>query len=158
MNDNQRLIEHSLTIADLPQINIEDAEQVAERTRLYINYCLDCDILPTIQGLSLALGIDRRTFTRWESGLTRQQTHQGLMRSFPTWCLGMTNSIEVYDDGGANPGTITTNQIFFFDEDKLNGKEFEEYSDGITLYTIRGTLINYRDGGEIFITEPVIVE
>lgn len=86
MNDNQRLIEHSLTIADLPQIDIEDAEQVAERTRLYINYCLDCDILPTVQGLSLALGIDRRTFTRWESGLTRQKTHQGLMRSFKNLC------------------------------------------------------------------------
>ena len=79
-------------------------------------------------------------------------------RDFPTWCLGMTNSIDVYDDGGANPGTITTNQIFFFDEDSLDGKTFEECSDGVTLYTIRGTLINYRDGGEIFITEPSIVE
>jgi len=79
-------------------------------------------------------------------------------QDFPTWCLGLMHSIDVYDEGGAKADTITTNQIFFFDEDTLNGKSFDEYSDGVTMVTVRGTLVNYRDGGEIFITNPTIVE
>ena len=79
-------------------------------------------------------------------------------QDFPTWCLGLMHSIDVYDEGGAKADTITTNQIFFFDEDTLNGKGFDEYSDGVTMVTVRGTLVNYRDGGEIFITNPTIVE
>ena len=79
-------------------------------------------------------------------------------QDFPTWCLGLMHSIDVYDEGGTQADTITTNQIFFFDEDTLNGKGFDEYSDGVTMVTVRGTLVNYRDGGEIFITNPTIVE
>lgn len=59
-------------------IDVSDAQQVEYRAMEYINNCIFFNTYPTVTGLCNALGINRRTFHRWECGLYRAKTHQGL--------------------------------------------------------------------------------
>lgn len=59
-------------------IDVSDAQQVEYRAMEYINNCIFFNTYPTVIGLCNALGINRRTFHRWECGLYRAKTHQAL--------------------------------------------------------------------------------
>jgi hypothetical protein len=60
-------------IYDLPKVNLDDDKAVEERINFYFNYSAEQGIKPSIEGLALAIGIDRRTLWDWESGNTRAQ-------------------------------------------------------------------------------------
>lgn len=79
--DNARYVKHALSIAQWPRIDIEDPEQVQERIWQYFSFCAETDQKPGVAGLSLALGIDRRTFYNWWSGATRSKTHASIAQS-----------------------------------------------------------------------------
>lgn len=59
-------------------IDVSSALQVECRAMEYINNCIYFNTYPTVIGLCNALGINRRTFHRWECGLYRAKTHQAL--------------------------------------------------------------------------------
>lgn len=59
-------------------VDVSDAQQVEYRAMEYINNCIFFNTYPTVIGLCNALGINRRTFHRWECGLYRAKTHQAL--------------------------------------------------------------------------------
>lgn len=59
-------------------IDVSDAMQVEHRAMEYINNCIHFNTYPTVTGLCNTLGINRRTFHRWECGLYRAKTHQAL--------------------------------------------------------------------------------
>lgn len=60
-------------IYDMPKIDINSDEQVEQRINDYFDYCIEAQLRPTVEGLSLALGIDRKTMYNWETGKTRAQ-------------------------------------------------------------------------------------
>lgn len=66
--DNSVYTMHSLYIATLPKININDFMQVAERSKLYFEECINKDLKPTVAGYALSLGLDRMTIIRIISG------------------------------------------------------------------------------------------
>lgn len=66
--DNAIYTMQSLYIATLPKININDVREVAERSRLYFESCIDKDLKPTVAGYALALGMDRMHIVRIISG------------------------------------------------------------------------------------------
>lgn len=58
-------------IYDFPKIDLDSDEKVEERINHYFDYCMEVGLRPNIEGLSLAIGIDRRTLWDWEKGNTR---------------------------------------------------------------------------------------
>lgn len=62
--DNSRFLEIGLRIASLPKVEMSNEKQVAQRVEEYFKICAEYDHKPSIEGLALALDIDRRYL--WE--------------------------------------------------------------------------------------------
>ena len=62
--DNAKYINVSLQLFNLPSIDLKDPEQVQARLNEYFNIQFDADVKPTVAGMAMALGMDRRRL--WE--------------------------------------------------------------------------------------------
>ena len=62
--DNQKYIGVSLKLFNLPTIDLRNPEQVQDRLNEYFQIQFDADLKPTVAGMAMALGIDRRRL--WE--------------------------------------------------------------------------------------------
>lgn len=78
--DNARYLRHSLTMLDLPAIDISDPVQVELRIRQYFEQCVSSDMKPTVSGMALALGVDRKTLYDWSRGNYRDVTHSPIVK------------------------------------------------------------------------------
>jgi len=66
--DNRQFLSYSLAVAQLPEINTNDPEQINQRAVEYFSICRDWDMKPSYAGFALALGVDRVTLWRWLNG------------------------------------------------------------------------------------------
>lgn len=71
--DNSKFVKHALASLNLPPLNINDIDAVAERCEWYFDHCVEDDIRPGVAGLCNALGIDRTTFYDWCAGHRRSK-------------------------------------------------------------------------------------
>ena len=62
--DNAKYLLVSLKLSNLPKIDIRNVEQVQTRIQEYFTIQAENDLKPTVAGLGLALGVDRRRL--WE--------------------------------------------------------------------------------------------
>ena len=62
--DNAKYIRHSLRLAKLPKVSMQDAEAVEQRIYEYFVICEEEDMKPSVAGLAVALDTDRRYL--WE--------------------------------------------------------------------------------------------
>lgn len=62
--DNAKYINVSMKLFNLPSIDLKDPEQVQARLNEYFNIQFDADVKPTVAGMAMALGMDRRRL--WE--------------------------------------------------------------------------------------------
>lgn len=62
--DNAKYISVNLKLFTLPTIDLHQPEQVQERLTEYFNIHIEADLKPTVAGMAMALGIDRRRL--WE--------------------------------------------------------------------------------------------
>ena len=70
--DNAEILKHAIEIAyRWPPINLDSDDEVEERIIKYFQYCFDNDIKPGVEGMALALGVNRRTLWDWEVGNSR---------------------------------------------------------------------------------------
>lgn len=63
------MLRQAMTISHWPQIDTNNAEQVAERIDMYHQFCIEHDVKPDMVGMALAIGVDRTTLWRWENGV-----------------------------------------------------------------------------------------
>ena len=61
--DNTKFLTVSMMIAALPKINLRDPVAVENRMGEYFRIYAENDMKPTVSGLALALGMDRRTLS-----------------------------------------------------------------------------------------------
>ena len=69
--DTARYLTHNLKAMNLPPIDLDDKEQVAQRIAEYFDLCIQDDVKPGVAGLCLSLGIDRKTWYTWGVGTRR---------------------------------------------------------------------------------------
>lgn len=62
--DNTRFLQMSMKLMELPSIDLKDADVVEERIMHYFSLHAEQDMKPTVMGLGIALGLDRRRL--WE--------------------------------------------------------------------------------------------
>ena len=75
--DNAKYIGVSLQLFNLPTIDLHDPEQVQSRLSEYFRIHIDADLKPTVAGMAMALGIDRRRL--WEIKTGNYHTSKGLV-------------------------------------------------------------------------------
>ena len=62
--DNAKYIGVSLQLFNMPPIDLHEPEQVQERLSEYFSIHVQADLKPTVAGMAMALGVDRRRL--WE--------------------------------------------------------------------------------------------
>lgn len=67
--DNRHYLMHNMKMFDWPSVNMKEPVAVAERLKLYFATCAEDDMKPSVAGMALAFGIDRRTLWKWINGL-----------------------------------------------------------------------------------------
>lgn len=119
--DNSRYTSHSLEIASLPPIDLNDPTAVWARIQDYFHIVVKNDMKPTLAGVSMALGMDRGRFYDWAFGTGRiaspqremaQKVYQILNSSWEDYML----------NGKVNPASgifIGKNNFGYSDEQKL---------------------------------------
>lgn len=71
--DNAKFLQHKLDLAALPKVDMKDVEAVKGRVSEYFEICKCYDVKPSIESISLAFGISRRTWYGWthdQDGIT----------------------------------------------------------------------------------------
>ena len=66
--DNARYIRHSLRLAELPPVSMQDGAAVTDRVYEYFKICEQEDMKPSVAGLALALDCDRTYLWKIRSG------------------------------------------------------------------------------------------
>lgn len=66
--DNAKYITNALAVAQFEKVDMNDPEAVAERVQEYFELCLRNDAKPSLSGLALALGTDRRRIWDFREG------------------------------------------------------------------------------------------
>lgn len=64
VGDNKKYLSVSMELMNLPDVDLKNPEQVSERLNLYFQIHADNDMKPTVAGMGMALGVDRRRL--WE--------------------------------------------------------------------------------------------
>lgn len=67
--DNQKYITHDLKMWDWPKVDMTKPQEVSERIKQYLQICVEDEIKPSVAGMALAFGIDRRTLWKWINGI-----------------------------------------------------------------------------------------
>ena len=67
--DNRRYLAHSMAMFDWLDVDMKEPEQVRERIGQYLDLCAKDDMKPSVAGLALAFGVDRKTIWAWANGV-----------------------------------------------------------------------------------------
>lgn len=97
--DNTRYLQHSLTIANLPSIDIKDAAQIETRVFEYFQLCAADDMKPSVAGLALAVGVDRKTIWQWATA-EKSDRSNAVKKAYRMLDLQMTDYMQ---NGKINP-------------------------------------------------------
>lgn len=65
--DNAKYLAHALKMASLPKIDYKDAKQVEARIFEYFVACEEADMKPSVAGMAVAIGVDRKTVWEWRT-------------------------------------------------------------------------------------------
>lgn len=72
--DNTKYLTVSLALAKLPKVDFTKPEQVEERLLQFFELHAQNDMKPTVMGMGLALGVDRRRLWEMKSGVAKGGT------------------------------------------------------------------------------------
>lgn len=67
--DNRKYLQHTMRMWNWPEVDMREPEQVAERIEQYFGICIEDDMKPSVAGLALAFGVDRKTIWAWANGV-----------------------------------------------------------------------------------------
>lgn len=69
--DNTKYLTHSLHMWDWQKPDMTDNAAVSERIQQYFQLCADDDMKPSVEGMAVAFGTDRKTLWRWANGVVK---------------------------------------------------------------------------------------
>ena len=67
--DNRKYLTHDLKMWDWPDVSMREPEQVKARIGQYFQLCANDDMKPSVAGMALAFGVDRKTLWAWCNGV-----------------------------------------------------------------------------------------
>lgn len=81
--DNAKYTSMNLHFMNMPKIDLHDEVAVQNRLNEYFNLMVDSDMKPSVSGMAMALGIDRRRLWEIKTGNTQGSGALGGLSSLP---------------------------------------------------------------------------
>lgn len=97
--DNKKYIDHSLRLAALPKIDTKDNVQLSQRIIEYFEICAEDDMKPSVAGLAVAVGTDRRRLWEWSQS-EKSDRSDTIKKAYALLDLQMTDYMQ---NGKINP-------------------------------------------------------
>ena len=72
--DNSKFLNHNLQLFNLPIVDMGNDKDVLQRVVEYFDICAKNDVKPSVTGMSLAFGIDRRRLWEYKEGVKGNNT------------------------------------------------------------------------------------
>lgn len=97
--DNTKYLTNAMRIANLPKIDTKDTAQLQARIEKYFNICAEDDMKPSVAGLALAIGVDRKTIWQWTQSENSDRSNT-IKRAYAVLDLMMNDYMQ---NGKINP-------------------------------------------------------
>lgn len=126
--DNTRIVMTNMKFFDMPKIDLNDSEAVRQRLCEYFQIYGEADLKPTVAGMALALGVDRRRL--WEIKTGAAVGGQG-KQHLPEATLDLIKKayeiLETSMENYANAGKINPVMAIFMMKNHFGYQDKTEY-------------------------------
>ena len=126
--DNTRIVMTNMKFFDMPKVDLHDPEAVKERLCEYFKIYGEADLKPTVAGMAMALGVDRRRLWEIKTGAAVGGTTQ---QSLPPETLDFIKKayelLETSMENYANAGKINPVMAIFMMKNHFGYQDKTEY-------------------------------
>ena len=126
--DNTRIVQTNMKFFDMPKVDLHDPEAVHERLCEYFKIYGEADLKPTVAGMAMCLGVDRRRL--WEIKTGTMVGGQAQL-NLPTETLDLVKKayeiLETSMENYANAGKINPVMAIFMMKNHFGYQDKTEY-------------------------------
>ena len=127
--DNTRIVQTSMKFFDMPKVDLHDPEAVRERLSEYFNIYGEADLKPTVAGMAMALGVDRRRL--WAIANDQPTGGGGKLMNIPSESADLIKKayeiLETSMEAYANAGKINPVMSIFMMKNHFGYQDKTEY-------------------------------
>ena len=126
--DNTRIVQTNMKFFDMPKVDLHDPEAVRARLGEYFRIYGEADLKPTVAGMAMALGVDRRRLWEIKTGTAVGGT---TMSDLPRETLDLVKKayeiLETTMENYANAGKINPVMAIFMMKNHFGYQDKTEY-------------------------------
>ena len=127
--DNTRIVQTSMKFFDMPKVDLHDPEAVRERLGEYFQIYGEADLKPTVAGMAMALGVDRRRL--WAIANDQPNGGNGYKMNIPPESTDLIKKayeiLETSMEAYANAGKINPVMSIFMMKNHFGYQDKTEY-------------------------------
>ena len=127
--DNTRIVQTSMKFFDMPRVDLKNPEAVHERLAEYFKIYGEADLKPTVAGMAMALGINRRTL--WAIANDQPSGGNGYKMILPEETTNLVKNayemLEMSMEAYANAGKINPVMAIFMMKNHFGYQDKTEY-------------------------------
>ena len=127
--DNTRIVQTSMKFFDMPKVDLHDPKAVRERLSEYFNIYGEADLKPTVAGMAMALGVDRRRL--WAIANDQPTGGGGKLMNIPSESADLIKKayeiLETSMEAYANAGKINPVMSIFMMKNHFGYQDKTEY-------------------------------
>lgn len=124
--DNTRIVMTNMKFFDMPKVDLTDSEAVKERLCEYFKIYGEADLKPTVAGMGMALGIDRRRLWEIKTGNHTTSTPK-LSKETEDLIKKAYEILETSMENYANAGKINPVMAIFMMKNHFGYQDKTEY-------------------------------
>lgn len=127
--DNTRIVQTNMKFFDMPRVDLKNPEAVRERLCEYFKIYGEADLKPTVAGMAMALGINRKTL--WAVANDQPTGGNGYKLNLPPETTHLVKSayemLEMSMEAYANAGKINPVMAIFMMKNHFGYQDKTEY-------------------------------
>jgi hypothetical protein len=127
--DNTRIVQTNMKFFDMPKVDLHDPAAVHERLREYFRIYGEADLKPTVAGMAMALGVDRRRL--WAIANDQPTGGGGKLMNIPSESADLVKKayeiLETSMENYANAGKINPVMAIFMMKNHFGYQDKTEY-------------------------------
>ena len=126
--DNTRIVQTNMKFFDMPRVDLNDPEAVRMRLGEYFQIYADADMKPTVAGMAMCLGVDRRRLWDIKTG---NYVNVGGYKNLPADTVDLVKKayeiLETSMEAYANAGKINPVMAIFMMKNHFGYQDKTEY-------------------------------
>ena len=127
--DNTRIVQTSMRFFDMPRVDLKNPDAVRERLAEYFKIYGEADLKPTVAGMAMALGVNRKTL--WAVANDQPTGGNGYKLNLPPETTHLVKSayemLEMSMEAYANAGKINPVMAIFMMKNHFGYQDKTEY-------------------------------